>query len=155
MVPRVLPAIAGAKWRRPVGNGAEAGDLASIISNPGFDHVYLGVYFSGESNAQVLYWIQFQEGETTDRVFEALYEHEDSINAELGLPDDSPCGVWWDPRRTRRYALVHVTREQWDARGEAAHDEIREWMAEYLEKFDRVFKPLLEAVGEETGVWNE
>ena len=121
----------------------------------GFDHVHLGVYFSGENNAQVLYWIQFPEGETTDRVFEALYEYEDSINAELGLPDDSPCGVWWDPRRTRRYALVHVTREQWDARGEAAHDEIREWMAEYLEKFDRVFKPLLEAVGEETGVWNE
>ena len=121
----------------------------------GFDHVHLGVYFSGESNAQVLYWIQFPEGETTDEVFEALHEYADSINVELGLPDDSPDGVWWDPRRNRRYALVHVNRDRWKARGEAGHDEIREWMAEYLEKFHRVFTPHLKAVAEETGVWNE
>ena len=120
----------------------------------GFDHVLLGVYFSGDSNAQVLYWIQFPEGETTDRVFDALYEHDESINEELGLPDDFTSEVWWDPRRTRRYAMIGVTREQWEAHGEAAHDEIREWMAEYLEKFHRVFESRLEAVAEETGVWN-
>ena len=121
----------------------------------GFDHIHLGVYFSGESNAQVLYWIQFPEGETTDRVFDALYGYAGLINEELGLPNDSPDGVWWDPRGNRRYALVTLTRDWWEAHGEAAHDEIRGWMAEYLEKFHRVFTPRLEDVGEETGVWNE
>ena len=139
---------AGWQWSRSWGSSEH-------YFESGFDHVYLGVYFSGESNAQVLYWIQFQEGETTDRVFEALYEHEDSINADLGLPNDSPSEVWWDPRRTRRYAMVGVMRERWEAQGEAAHDEIREWMAEYLGKFHRVFKPRLQAIAEETGVWHE
>ena len=38
--------------------------------------------------------------------------------------------------------------------GEAADDEIREWMEEYLEKFHRVVESHLEAVAEQTEVWN-
>ena len=122
----------------------------------GFGDIFLGViFFSKEQEAQVLFWIQFPEGETTDQVFDALQEYADSINEELGLPDDLTPEVWWRRRGNRRSALVGVSRDQWEAQGDAAHDEIREWMAEYIEKFYRVFKPRLQAVAEETGVYDE
>ena len=121
----------------------------------GFNHIRLGVSLSGERQTNVMVWIQFPDGETTDQVFDALYEYHDSINEQLGLPVDSPSGVWWNPRETRRYALLTLNKDQWEARGDAAHDEIREWMAEYLEKFYRVFKPRLQAIAEETGVYDE
>ena len=73
------------------------------------------------------------------------------MQKELGLDHDHDTNIVWNTGRTRN---IGVCREYADLQGRLIdnpdlHEEIREWMYEYLLKFRRVFNPqILRIVGE-------
>ena len=112
----------------------------------GFDGIFLVAGF--EKNHTPFVELRLSRGtyEATNRVYDLLDGESTQIELELGIPNDSTTGGKWQRRGRDSWSTIFVYKEAGGGVEEEDHDEIREWMKEYLLKFKEVFKPRLKKI---------
>ena len=119
--------------------------------NSGFDGIFWCARADADSAKVHIGWLPTRNAEMQS-VFDALDAKSEGIKSELGVPADSDAATYWEPRGRHSYAELVVTKTgvNWD--DESTHDEIREWLEYYLNRFCDVFTPHLERIiGEPSG----
>ena len=118
-------------------NAKKASPVNWYSFTTGYSRIGYGANFSGQREARVEVYIDYQDGERNIQLLEALEQHKEQVEAELHQSLD------WQRLENRRACRIVVTRDGSIDDDEDALAETQTWMIDTLLNFKRVFDPLL------------
>ena len=96
-----------------------------------------GVSFSRDDQVLVNLWIDTKDKQKNEMLFDALFEQKDAIETELGVK------LMWRRKDNNLSTEVQHLRPGSIDDDDETLDDVREWMVEWLLKFQQAFGPRL------------